>query len=71
MRKLADSSQEAVGKIVEALGSMEKASVNIEEKIKTINLLIERQAEGMKEIHTSVVQAKEVSGDIEKLTKSM
>ena len=71
VRKLADSSQEAVGKIVEALGSMEKASANIEEKIKTINLLIERQAEGMKEIHTSVVQAKEVSGDIEKLTKNM
>ncbi|MFC2287527.1 MAG: methyl-accepting chemotaxis protein [Selenomonas sp.] len=71
VRKLADSSQEAVGKIVEALGSMEKASANIEEKIKSINLLLEEQAANMKEINTSVVQAKEISGDIEKLSKSM
>ncbi len=71
VRKLADSSQEAVGKIVEALGSMEKAAVNIEEKIRSINLLIEDQAANMKEINTSVQQAKEISGDIEKLSKSM
>ena len=71
VRKLADSSQEAVGKIVEALGSMEKAAANIEERIKAINLLLERQAADMKEIDTSVKQAKDISGDIEKLSKSM
>ena len=71
VRKLADSSQEAVGKIVEALGSMEKAAANIEERIKAIYLLLERQAADMKEIDTSVKQAKDISGDIEKLSKSM
>ena len=71
VRKLADSSQEAVGKTVEALGSMEKAAANIEERIKAINLLLERQAADMKEIDTSVKQAKDISGDIEKLSKSM
>ncbi len=71
VRKLADSSQEAVGRIVEALGSMEKASSNISEKIKSINGLLESQAANMKEISAAVEEAKAMSSSIEELSKKM
>lgn len=71
VRKLADSSQEAVGRIVEALGSMEKASSNISEKIKSINVLLESQAANMKEINAAVEEAKAMSNNIEELSKKI
>ncbi|MEX5285897.1 methyl-accepting chemotaxis protein [Selenomonas sputigena] len=71
VRKLADSSQEAVGKIVDALATMEKSANNIMEKIASINLLIENQATNMKEITASVEEAKAMSGSIEEITKKI
>ena len=69
--KLADSSRDAASKILEALGSMEKASTHIAERIKSINGLIENQAANMKEISASVEEAKAMSDNIEELSKKL
>ena len=69
--KLADSSQEAVGKIVEALGSMADSANNIVDKIKAINRLVENQAANMREINASVEEAKAMSNDIETLSRKL
>lgn len=71
VRKLADSSQEAVGKIVDALGAMADSANNIGEKIKTINLLIENQVVNMREINASVEEAKAMSNNIETLSHKL
>ena len=69
--KLADSSRDAASKILEALGSMEKAANHITERIKSINDLIENQADNMKEISASVEEAKAMSDNIEELSKNL
>ncbi|BEU88984.1 hypothetical protein TAMA11512_24480 [Selenomonas sp. TAMA-11512] len=69
--KLADSSRDAASKILEALGSMEKAASRITDRIKSINGLIENQAENMKEISSSVEEAKAMSDSIEELSKKL
>lgn len=69
--KLADSSRDAASKILEALGSMEKAASHITERIKAINTLIESQAGNMKDISASVEEAKAMSDSIEALSKKL
>ncbi len=69
--KLAESSRDAASKILEALGSMEKAASHITDRIKSINDLIENQAANMKEISASVEEAKAMSDSIEALSKKL
>lgn len=71
VRKLANSSSQAVENITDTLSGMEDATSNILEKISAINALIQNQAANMEEISASVEEIRAMATTIEDLSKQL